>query len=361
MYINHRVAALGAAATLSIGLLAGCGNSAANGPMPAGSAAPGQADGKVHVVASFYPMADFAGKVGGEHVVVTNLVPAGTEPHEWEPSPQDVAAIGDADLFVYNGAGMEGWVDDVLESIDTSQMQVVEASMGIELRAGGHDHDHDADDASEHAHGHDAEAADAASERADSHDAEAADAASEHAHGHDGEHDPHVWLSPKNARMELANIRDGLVKADPDHEADYEANYEKYAQQFEGLEREFSTRLAAAKGKAVVVSHEAYGYLCDAFGLEQMPIAGMDAEGEPDAQAMAQIIDFVRANNVKTIFSEDLVSPKVAQAIADETGAACEQLSPLEGLTEEQLAAGEDYLSVMADNLDKLVAALNEE
>lgn len=346
MHINHRVAALGAVATLSIGLLAGCGNPAANGPMPAGSAALGQADGKVHVVASFYPMADFVGKVGGEHVVVTNLVPAGTEPHEWEPSPQDVAAIGDADLFVYNGAGMEGWVDDVLESIDTSQMQVVEASMGIELRAGGHDHDHDAEEEAEHA---------------DNHDAEAADDASEHAHGHDGEHDPHVWLSPKNARMELANIRDGLVKADPDHEADYEANYKKYAQQFEDLEQEFSTRLAAAKGKAVVVSHEAYGYLCDAFGLEQMPIAGMDAEGEPDAQAMAQIIDFVRANNVKTIFSEDLVSPKVAQAIADETGAACEQLSPLEGLTEEQLAAGEDYLSVMADNLDKLVAALNEE
>lgn len=349
MHINHRVAAFGAVAALSIGLLAGCGNSAANGSMSAGSAASGQASDKIHVVASFYPMADFAGKVGGDHVVVTNLVPAGTEPHEWEPSPQDIAAIGDADLFVYNGADMEGWVDDTLESIDNSKMQVVEASAGIELRAGGHDHGRDADKAAEE------------SEHADDHEAEAAEGASEHAHDHEGEHDPHVWLSPKNARMELENIKEGLVRVDPDHKADYEANYEKYAQQFEDLEKEFSARLADAKGKSIVVSHEAYGYLCDAFGLEQMPITGMDAEGEPDAQAMAQIIDFVRANNVKTIFSEDLVSPKVAQAIADETGAACVQLNPLEGLTEEQLAAGDDYLSVMEDNLDKLVAALGEE
>jgi zinc transport system substrate-binding protein len=107
------------------------------------------------------------------------------------------------------------------------------------------------------------------------------------------------------------------------------------------------------------VSHEAFGYLCDAYGLTQIPITGMDAEGEPDAQTMASIIDQVKAQGVKTIFSEDLVSPKVAQAIADATGATCEVLNPLEGLEQDDIDAGADYVSVMRDNLDKLVAALS--
>ena len=358
MYINHRAAAIGAVAMLSIGLLAGCGNATVSGSMHNGSEAMSHKDGKVGVVASFYPMADFAEKIGGEHVVVTNLVPAGIEQHEWEPSPQDIAAIGESDLFVYSGAGMEGWVDDALESIDTSKMHIVEASAGIELRVTEHEHDHDGDDADEvaehdhdaddgHSHDHDDDG-DEAVEHDREHDGDGGHGHA-HDHEHDGGYDPHVWLSPENARKELANIKDGLVKVDPDHKDDYEANYERYVQKFEELEQEFSTRLASAKGKAIVVSHEAYGYLCDAFGLEQMPIAGMDAEGEPDAQTMAKIIDFVRANNVTTIFSEDLVSPKVAQAIADETGAACVQLNPLEGLTEDQLDAGEDYLPLMTD------------
>lgn len=328
MHISHRIAALGAVAALSLGLLAGCGGSPENGSAASGSSTSAQDDAKVQVVASFYPMADFAQKVGGDRVEVKNLVPAGTEPHEWEPAPKDVTAIEGSDLFVYNGADMEGWVDDTLKSADTSKTTVVEASKGIKLREADHSHDADAD---------------------------------EDAHEHEGEHDPHVWVSPKNALKELANIKDGLVKADPDHKAEYEKNYEKYAKEFEDLDREYAEKLATTKGKTIVVSHEAYGYLCDEFGLTQMPITGMDAEGEPDARTMAQIVDFVKANNVKTIFSEDLVSPKVAQQIADETGAACEQLNPVEGLTDEQLSAGEDYLSVMKDNLDKLVKALNEE
>ena len=327
MKSNHRFAALGAVAFLAAALVSGCGNAAPAGSAKASGSAPATSDdAKVKVVASFYPMADFAEKVGGDLVEVKNLVPAGTEPHEWEPSPKDVTAIEGSDLFVYNGADMEGWVDDTLKSVDTSKTTVVEASKGIKLREADHSHDADGD-----------------------------------GHEHEGEHDPHVWVSPKNALKELGNIRDGLVKADPEHKAEYEKNYDEYAKRFEDLDREYAQKLGATKGKTVVVSHEAYGYLCDEFGLTQMPITGMDAEGEPDAQTMAQIVDFVKENNVKTIFSEDLVSPKVAQQIADETGAECVRLNPVEGLTDEQLKAGEDYLSVMKDNLGKLVKALDQE
>ena len=281
---------------------------------------------KVQVVASFYPMADFAQKIGGDHVEVENLCPAGTEPHEWEPSPTDIKAIENADVFVYNGADMEGWVDDTLASANLKG-NVVCASDGIELRVA--DHDHDADEADSHEHA--------------------------------GEHDPHVWLAPENAKKEAENIKDALVKADPANASDYEANYEKWASEFDALDKEFSTQLSQTAGKTIVVSHEAFGYLCDAYGLVQEPITGMDAEGEPDAKTMAEIVQFVRDNNVKVIFSEDLVSPKVAQQIADETGASCEVLNPIEGLEQEDLDAGEDYFSVMRSNLDELVRALNQQ
>lgn len=301
----------------SIGLAA-CGSTSS-----AGSAA--TKGDKLDVVASFYPMADFAQKVGGDHVNVTNLVPAGTEPHEWEPSSSDIKAIQNSDVFIYNGADMEGWVDDTLASTDTSKTTVCKASDGIKLRMA----------------------------------AEEGDSSEEHEHA--GEHDPHVWLSPKNAKAELKNIEQALIKADPDNKADYQANYKKYAKKFNALDQKYADALSKTKGRSIVVSHEAYGYLCDEFGLTQEPITGMDAEGEPDAQTMAKIVQFIKDNNVKTVFGEDLVSQKVAKTIADETGAACVQLNPVEGLTDKQLKDGEDYLSVMNDNLDKLVKALDQE
>ena len=314
-----------AVAVLAAGALAACGNA------QAGSGAAADAS-KVQVVASFYPMADFAQKVGGDHVEVTNLVPAGTEPHEWEPSPKDITKIQSAQVFVYNGASMEGWVDDALKSTDTSKVQVVEASKGLDLLPGEDDHEHEGE----------------------------GESSDENAH-EENEYNPHVWLYPADAKHEMENIKDALVKADPDHKDDYEANYKKYAEEFDQLDKDYKEQIAAAKGKTLVVSHDAYGYLAKAYGLETKPIAGMDAEGEPDAKTMAQIIDYVKANNVKVIFSEDLVSPKVAQQIADATGAECKVLNPLEGLTDEQLKDGEDYVSVMKSNLKEIVDALNKE
>ena len=303
--------------TLAALALAGCGTqrggAGSQGAATATPAASTQAEGKLKVTTSFYAMEDFTKKVGGDHVEVTNLVPAGTEPHEWEPAATDVQAIQESDLLVYNGASMEHWVDDTLASLGDKAPATVRASDGIALRAG----------------------------------------------DEPGEDDPHVWLNPEYAKQELANIKDALAKADPDNADDYEANYEKWAAEFDALDQEFTDRLGAVPNKTIVVSHEAFGYLADAYGLTQVPITGMDAEGEPDAKTMAQIIDQVKAQSIKVIFSEDLVSPKVAQQIADATGATCEVLNPLEGLTDEELAQGEDYVSVMRANLDELVKALS--
>lgn len=284
---------------------------------------------RLRVVASFYVMADFARKVGGDLVDVTCLVPDGTEPHDWEPSTQDLRTLSEADVIVYNGAGMEHWVEDTLASLTLEKTVLVNASQNVELIH--------LEEGHEHSHAHEEE-------------------------GHDHEHtdvDPHVWLDPARASVQLAAIAEGFKKADSAHASSYDENLKAAQEQFSALDTQFRTRLEACPHKTIVVSHEAFGYMCSAYGLTQEPIEGIEADAEPDAQQMAAIVERVKAEQITTIFSEELVSPKIAQAIADATGARVEVLNPLEGLSDEERAAGKDYVAVMTDNLNKLVAALS--
>ena len=315
MNIN-RLSALVCACTLSLSLLTGCGT------QPADTAA---GDGRLRVLTSFYPMYDFACKIGGDCIDVTNMVPSGTEPHDWEPSTNDLKNLEKADVFIYNGADMEPWADDLLVS-RSDKLHVVEASENVELRTTDGEH--------EHAHEH------------------------EGADHHHGDFDPHVWLDPENAKIEMEAIRDALCAADPENSTVFQSNYEKYAAELDALDAEFREKLAPLPNRTIVVAHEAFGYLCDAYGLTQVGIEGLSPDSEPDPGRMAEVIDFVREHSISTIFFEELVSPKVAEAIASETGAQAKMLSPLEGLSDEQAAAGADYFSVMHDNLAALMEAL---
>lgn len=316
MNIN-RLSALVCACTLSLSLLTGCGT------QPADTAA---GDGRLRVLTSFYPMYDFACKIGGDCIDVTNMVPSGTEPHDWEPSTNDLKNLEKADVFIYNGADMEPWADDLLVS-HSDTLHVVEASENVELRTTDGEH--------EHAHEH------------------------EGADHHHGDFDPHVWLDPENAKIEMEAIKDALCAADPENSTVFQSNYEKYAAELDALDAEFREKLAPLPNRTIVVAHEAFGYLCDAYGLTQVGIEGLSPDSEPDPGRMAEVIDFVREHSISTIFFEELVSPKVAEAIASETGAQAKMLSPLEGLSDEQAAAGADYFSVMHDNLAALMEALN--
>lgn len=316
MNIN-RLSALVCACTLSLSLLTGCGT------QPADTAA---GDGRLRVLTSFYPMYDFACKIGGDCIDVTNMVPSGTEPHDWEPSTNDLKNLEKADVFIYNGADMEPWADDLLVS-RSDTLRVVEASENVELRTTDGEH--------EHAHEH------------------------EGADHHHGDFDPHVWLDPENAKIEMEAIRDALCAADPENSTVFQSNYEKYAAELDALDAEFREKLAPLPNRTIVVAHEAFGYLCDAYGLTQVGIEGLSPDSEPDPGRMAEVIDFVREHSISTIFFEELVTPKVAEAIASETGAQAKMLSPLDGLSDEQAAAGADYFSVMHDNLAALMEALN--
>lgn len=302
-------------------------------------------EGRLKVYTSFYPMYDFTKKIVGDKAEVINLVPAGTEPHDWEPSPTDIASLKEGDIFVYNGAGMEHWVEKIIDSIGTSNLEIVEASYNLDIIKDDHHDDEDK-------HIEDSETKD---EREDDHQLEEAH---EDEHDH-GEFDPHVWLSPIMAKAELKNIKDALVKVDASHASYYEANYEKYAKALDELDQAYQGALEKipAEKKSIVVSHEAYAYLCEAYGLTQVGIQGISAEAEPDAKRMAEITEFVKDNGVKVIFTEELLNSKIGDTIAKETGAKVLQLNPIEGLTKEQLEAGEDYISIMKKNLEALLEA----
>lgn len=323
-YSIKTLSALAMTALVSAAMLSGCTRAAA--PNPAAKADAMESKKMLKVMASFYPMYDFAAKIGGDKAEVITLVPSGTEPHDWEPAAADIRNLEEADLFIYSGAGMEHWVDDVLASLDNKDLISVEASKGVALRDG-------------HSHSHEEE--------------EGAGEPEE-----EGQYDPHVWLSPLNAEKEMDNIKNAYIKADPDNRDYYEANYELYASRFADLNQKFKDTLSSLQNKDIVVSHEAFGYLCDAYGLNQVGIEGLSPDSEPSPAKMAEIIDFVRANHVRVIFFEELVSPKVAETIAKETSSSVQVLNPLEGLSDEELESGADYFSVMEENLKQLEAAL---
>jgi zinc transport system substrate-binding protein len=223
----------------------------------------------------------------------------------------DIVNLNRAKVFVYSGAGMEHWAEDVLESLDNKDLIAAEASSGVALLDEG-----------------------------------------------DGHADPHVWLDPENVKIQMANIRDALTKADPAGKDAYEANFQKYSAELDVLDAEFRAALSGLKNRDVVVAHAAYGYLCKAYDLNQTAIEGLSPDSEPDPARVARIIDFAKERSVKVIFFEELVSPKVAQSIAAQVGAGTDVLSPIEGLTAEEIAAGDDYFSVMRKNLSALVKAL---
>jgi len=317
------------AVVLIVSLLAGCGTP----QEPSASNANGNQsqDKKLSVYTSFYPMYDFASKIGGDKIDAVNMVPAGTEPHEWEPTAADIAGLEETSVFIYNGAGMEHWVEDVLESIQNDSLIAVEASKGLTLLEGHHDDEEEHSEEEEHSD------------------------EDEHSHG---EFDPHVWLDPMNAKAEMESIKNSFIQADPDNKDYYEANYTKYAAEFDALDKEFRDAITSLPNKDIIVAHQAFGYLCSAYGLNQVPVEGLAPDSEPDPARVAEIIEFAKEHDVKVIFFEELVSPKVAEVIASAIGAKTDVLSPVEALSDEQMENGDDYFTVMRHNLEALKAAL---
>lgn len=274
--------------------LAGCGGSGTGGK-----------DGKLKVAASFNPMAELARAVGGDKIDVYTIVPDGAEPHDFELKAKDIETLANAKVFVYNGAGMEAWAQSAVSAAQNSSLIAVNASNGCDLITD------------------------------------------------NGTADPHTWLSLKMAEIQVLNIKNALVQADPANKQYYEQNYASFCSSSEELYQEYRGKFESLPNKNFVTGHAAFAYFCRDFGLKQNSIENVFAEGEPTAKKIAELVEFCRENNVRTVFMEELASPKVSETLANEIGARVEKIYTLESSegTDSYLDAMRKNLSLVYDSL----------
>jgi len=284
-------------------------------------------DGKPTVVASFYPYAYVAEQVGGDLVDVQNLTSPGVEPHDLELRPKQVAAVQDADLVIYQHE-FQAAVDDAVDQAGRKASGTVDVADLVKLHAGTDEHEDDEHEA-EDEHGHE----------------------DEHDHDH-GALDPHAWLDPHNLEPVAQNVADKLAALDPDHADTYRANADRLIAELQKLDADFAAGLADCERNTIVTSHAAFGYLAARYGLEQLPIAGIDPSNEPSGRQLAMITDEVKQHGITTVFTEELVSPANARTIASATGVKVATLDPIEGLGPD--TKDETYLTLMRHNLDAL-------
>jgi zinc transport system substrate-binding protein len=264
------------------------------------------------VVAAFYPLAWAAEEVAGDDVEVVNLTPPGAEPHDIELTARDVERVRAADVVLYLGQGFMPALEEAVEGHE----RAIDLLEGQSLRVGGDEH------LDEEPAGHGREEAG---------------------------RDPHVWLDPKRLAAIAGTIAEEL--GDPEAATDLGARLDE-------LDAEFRRGLASCQRHEIVTSHAAFGYLADAYGLQQIALTGISPEAEPSPRALEELVEEVEEEGATTVFFETLVSPRLAETVAREAGAETAALDPLEGLAEKELEAGADYVSVMRSNLDALRDAL---
>lgn len=269
----------------------------------------------LRVTASFYPLYFFAKTIGGSATNVYNMTPLGVEPHDYEPTTSDLARIVDGRLLIINGVGLEPWGDRINDIVKGKNVTVVKAAEGIATKK----------------------------------------------MTEEGEEvqDPHVWLDPILAKEEVKKITEAFMEVDTQNSSWYQSNARELVHELDQLDQDFKTGLSNCKQKNIVTSHAAFGYLASRYGLKQVSVTGLSPDEEPAARQMAEVAKFVKQNEIKYIFFEELVSPKLSETIAMETGAGVLVFNPLEGLTEDQEKRGEDYFSVQKENLKNLRIALS--
>ncbi len=270
-------------------------------------------EGKLKISVTFNAMKEFVEAVGKDKVEITTIIPDGTEPHDFEPKAQDLVGLSTANVFVYSGLGIEAWVEEAVKAADNANLITVEASKGANAIV-----NTDAEEIEKQV-----------------------------------QYNPHIWLSLKGAEIEVKNIKDALVQADPSNQDYYEENYNNFNSQLENLYNEYKEKFQSVEKKSFVTGHAAFGYLCRDFGLEQNSVEDTFAEGEPSAQQLAVLVNYCKENNVTTIFAEEMVSPDVSQTLANEVGAKVETIYTIE--------SGEDnktYLERVTDNLSKIYDSL---
>ncbi|MDR1735030.1 MAG: metal ABC transporter substrate-binding protein [Oscillospiraceae bacterium] len=284
--------------------------------------------GLLRVVATIFPPYDFVRTIAGDKADVTMLLPPGSETHSFEPTPQDVLRIQNCDVFIYNGGESDAWVEDILESVDTSGMRIVKFIDCVEVLE------------EEIIEGMEEEEADAGEEET--------------------EIDEHVWTSPRNAKLIVQRISDTLCEADPANAALYKANTETYEAQLDSLDREFQAVVDNAVRKTLIFGDRfPFRYFAETYGLDYYAaFPGCSTETEASPATIKFLIDKTKAEGIPVVFKIELTNGKMAQAIAEATGAKVLELHSCHNLTKADFTAGKSYIDFMQGNLSALKEAL---
>lgn len=286
------------------------------GQWKSSSTTAGQEVQKIHVTASIYPLADVAKNVGGSHVEVATITPTGAEPHDYAPTPQDVVNVYQANLVLLNGSGVDAWGDRLLTDLQSKHVHVIRMSDALSVLS--------------------------------------ADTSS----SEEGLYDPHIWLDPTNVEREADLVTNAFIAIDPSRAIEYANNRDRYKAKLAQLDTDYRAGLMRCQTRKLVTSHNAFRYLARRYGLTSLYLQGLSPEDDPSPQILANLADQAKREHIAYIFFETLVSPKLAETLANEVGAKTLLLNPIEGLTQEEAAVGKDYLQLMYENLAQLRLAL---
>ncbi len=265
---------------------------------------------KLHVTTSFYPLQFLAQEVGKDNLIVTSIVPAGVEPHDFEPKPQDITNLLSSDLLIYNGAGFETWIDKLTPDLQKENIQLIDASQDLVLLP------------------------------------------------QESGYDPHIWLDPVLAIQITDKITQAFITSDPQNQASYEVNAADLKTNLTQLHNQFNNLGTSCARSEIITSHNAFGYLASRYGFVANSISGLSPDEEPSPQKLAELVELAKQKNIKYIFYESLISPRISATIAQEVGAQTLLFNPIEGLTDEEIAQGQNYITIQQQNLANLKIAL---
>lgn len=293
-------------------MIIGCGESNDKNAVKNGETKPS-------ITVSIFPLKEFAEEIAGDKVDINCLVPNNMEPHDYEPKTKDFEKLINSDAFIYNGLGLEEWVEKVNEVINNEDVLIVDSSKNVDsitIEDENHEEEHD------------------------------------HEHG---AIDPHSWLSLKEAQVQSEAIKDTLIEIDPENKAYYEQNYNEFKQKLDDLYNKYNEKFQTLQNKNFITGHAAFGYLCRDFGLEQKSVENVFGEGEPTPKQLENLVNFCKENNITTIFSESLASPKVSETLAAEVGAKVIPIYTLESQEDNK-----SYLEAMEYNLNQIYNCLEK-
>ncbi|MBM7623426.1 metal ABC transporter substrate-binding protein [Sporohalobacter salinus] len=274
---------------------------------------------KLTAYVSFYPLYDTANKIGGNQININLVIPNGAEAHSYKPSPQKIAQLEKADIFFYNGVGLEPWANKAVQNLKQSNVETVNVSQNIDLIP----------------------------------------LASQHnAKDNHGQYDPHIWLDPVNMKKIAKLMTKRFSKLDPKHKEVYKQNFDQYARKIDKLHHKYKTTLTNNQQEYILVSHAAFGYLTNRYGLKQIAVTGIEPHEKPSPKALTHLIKEANKHDLNYIFMETLSSPRTVNVLAQEANLEILTLNTIAGLTKTEQKNNKDYFSLMRDNLNNLKKAV---